>query len=160
MKRFSFLALLVAALVSIYAFAVRGYANASSNARAACSCVDCHCPNCDGVSCSCDVCACESCGCAEKASTAVTARTCCVAASAKLNRAVCGCEVCKCPDCNGQICACVTCECVGCGCANYLAIMLRGAWTIPCTRTLSVWNGARGRRVSFFNITISISENL
>lgn len=62
MKRFSFVALLVAALGGLgFAWTTAG---ASAPAGDTCGCIDCRCPNCDGETCSCDVCECGACACA------------------------------------------------------------------------------------------------
>lgn len=126
MKRFSVLALLLAAAMGLtYAYAGQ---STSVKAKSACGCVDCQCPNCNGEFCTCDVCTCGSCGCVKVAAAApVTAKKACCAAllaaaplksKTKAKAASCGCEVCRCPDCNGEFCTCDVCECTGCACAK------------------------------------------
>lgn len=132
MKRFSVLALLIAAAVGFtYALAYAAPSVSGSQAKSACGCIDCRCPDCNGEFCTCDECACGDCAClkaggTKSAATQVVApapaKSCCTvalrAAAKQTVKAGCGCDVCQCPDCNGEFCTCETCECVGCGCAQ------------------------------------------
>lgn len=101
MKRFSVLALLIAAAIGFtYALASAAPSVSPTQAKSACGCTDCKCPDCNGEFCSCDVCACGDCACLKASGTksaaipsvaTTSAKSCCSVAAKATVKAGCGC---------------------------------------------------------------------